>query len=162
MDEASFWSLIETTRPDDRGCEEHASRVEEQLVDLPPAEITAFAQHLRTQLNRAYTWDLWGAAYVINGGCSDDGFEYFRGWLVLQGRQVFDRAVDDPETLADVARPDVECEDILYVPFSAYKTTTGQDLSRAGFPAQSREPAGKEWVEEDLPGRFPRLTAAFG
>jgi len=26
-----------------------------------------------------------GAAYIINGGCSDDGFEYFRRWLVLQG-----------------------------------------------------------------------------
>jgi len=39
----------------------------------------------RRYLNKAYTWDLWGAAYLINGGCSDDGFEYFRRWLVSRG-----------------------------------------------------------------------------
>jgi hypothetical protein len=26
----------------------------------------------------AYTWDLWGAVFVLNGGDSDDGFEYFQ------------------------------------------------------------------------------------
>ena len=54
-------------------------------------------------LAEAYHWDLWGAAYLINGGCSDDGFEYFRRWLVLQGRDVFQAAVSNPDTLAEVA-----------------------------------------------------------
>jgi hypothetical protein len=31
--------------------------------------------------------DQWGAAYLANGGCSDDGFDYFRGWLIGQGRK---------------------------------------------------------------------------
>ncbi|MFE5591185.1 DUF4240 domain-containing protein [Streptomyces sp. NPDC056549] len=33
------------------------------------------------------------AAYMVNGGCCDDGFDYFRGWLIAQGRNVFERAV---------------------------------------------------------------------
>jgi hypothetical protein len=48
-------------------------------------------------MNRAYPWDLWGAAFVINGGCSDDGCERFRARLIMQGRDVFERALDDPE-----------------------------------------------------------------
>jgi len=36
----------------------------------------------------------------VAGGASDDGFEYFRGRLVAQGRAVYDQAVTDPDSLA--------------------------------------------------------------
>ncbi|MFL6076856.1 MAG: DUF4240 domain-containing protein [Mycobacteriales bacterium] len=36
----------------------------------------------------SYQGDLWGAAYLINGGASDDGFDYFRGWLIARTRGV--------------------------------------------------------------------------
>ena len=36
-------------------------------------------------------------------GCSDDGFDYFRGWLIARGRQAFDQAVADPDALANLA-----------------------------------------------------------
>src|SRR5262249_60057219 len=122
----------------------------------------SFAGHLETQLIRAYSWDLWGAAFIINGGCSDDGFEYFRGWLILQGRKTFDDALRDPETLAEVVdEPDVECEDILYAPLQAFKAVTGSDLPRSG-QLHPKEPSGQPWREEDLDARFPRLTGAFG
>lgn len=42
------------------------------------------------------------AASLILGGCSDDGFEYFRGRLIAQGREVFERSVADPDSLADL------------------------------------------------------------
>ncbi|WP_217498085.1 MULTISPECIES: DUF4240 domain-containing protein [Sphingomonas] len=35
---------------------------------------------------RSYRWDLWRAAKVAKGGVSDDGFEYFRTWLISRGR----------------------------------------------------------------------------
>jgi hypothetical protein len=37
----------------------------------------------------SYQGDLRAAAYLINGGASDDGFEYFRGRLITQGREVY-------------------------------------------------------------------------
>jgi hypothetical protein len=40
---------------------------------------------------------------VINRRCSDDGFDYFRSWLMLQGRETFGRAVAAPDSLADLA-----------------------------------------------------------
>jgi len=48
----------------------------------------------------SYRVDLWGAAYLINGGCSDDAFEYFRGWLIVQGRGTYERIVADPPILS--------------------------------------------------------------
>lgn len=50
----------------------------------------------------SYRWELWGAAYLINGGCSDDGFDYFRGWLLGQGRATWQAALADPDSLASV------------------------------------------------------------
>src|SRR5262245_53974222 len=49
------------------------------------------------------SWNLWGAAYLMNGGCSDDGFEYFRAWLMAQGRRTFEKAVEDADTKATKA-----------------------------------------------------------
>ena len=41
---------------------------------------------MRQRLAEAYRWDIWAIAFIINGGCSDDGFEYFRGWLVRKAK----------------------------------------------------------------------------
>jgi hypothetical protein len=50
----------------------------EYLSRLRAADIVGFAMRRRDLASRAYRADLWGAAFIINGGCSDDGFEYFR------------------------------------------------------------------------------------
>jgi Protein of unknown function (DUF4240) len=79
-----------------------------------------------------YRLALWGAAYLINGGCSDDGFDYFRGWLLSQGHATWQAALADPDSLADhpqirMRRPDqeviepLECEDILGSPIGPLK-----------------------------------------
>jgi hypothetical protein len=44
-------------------------------------------------------WRLWAAGYVIAGGMSDDGFHYFRSWIVGKGKKVFDIAMKDPDEL---------------------------------------------------------------
>ncbi|WP_411152717.1 DUF4240 domain-containing protein [Streptomyces sp. A30] len=42
---------------------------------------------------------LWATPYMINGGCSDDGFDYFRGRLIVQGRDPFEQALANPGAL---------------------------------------------------------------
>jgi hypothetical protein len=52
--------------------------LETRLRHLPPSQIAEF-ESIRHRLDeRAYTWDRWGAAYVIEDGCSDDCFRDFR------------------------------------------------------------------------------------
>ncbi len=119
----------------------------------------------------SYRNALWAAASLINGGCGDDGFQYFRGWLIVQGREVFDRSVADPDSLADLPvigpptldRPPVECEETLYIAMRAYRAATGAELPAEAFTIRYPEPdAGWDFDFDDrtkLEQRLPRLTA---
>jgi hypothetical protein len=126
MDIQQFWRLIDTARAqvaDSAHTEAVAARAAMLLSALPPEEIIAAQRVLSGLLAESYQTLLWAAAYVINGGCSDDGFEYFRGWLIAQGRQVFQQSRADPDSLAElpvigppeISRPPIECEDMLYI-----------------------------------------------
>ncbi len=39
---------------------------------------------------------------IMMNGCSDDSFDYFRGWLIAQGKDVYHAALRDPDSLVDV------------------------------------------------------------
>ena len=47
-----------------------------------------------------YRRDLWAAAYLIGGGCSDDSFIDFRAGLIAQGHDWYHKAAA-PDSLAD-------------------------------------------------------------
>jgi hypothetical protein len=103
MNRQQFWELIAAARsqalsPDDG--EAVAREATALLAARPAAEIVAAQQVLWDLMADSYASPLRAAAYVINGGCSDDGFDYFRGWLIAQGREVFERVVADPDALA--------------------------------------------------------------
>jgi hypothetical protein len=103
MKDAEFWSLIDEAR---QQAGDDLDQMEAELMDvlstLPPGKIEDFSEILCSKVDAAYNWNLWGAAYVINGGCSDDGFEYFRAWLVSRGQRAYENALAKPDSLADV------------------------------------------------------------
>lgn len=101
MDFDAFWELIDHVRSNARDDKHMVERVATALEALPTEEILDFEEQMSEVEGRAYRWDVWGAAYLINGGCSDDGFLDFRGWLVAQGRDTFTRAMADPDSLAE-------------------------------------------------------------
>jgi hypothetical protein len=100
-----FWQAIgEAAHPDPY---RHAERVVARLAKGDVDDIIDFDLHWTQARSRAYTAPLWGAATLIQRRpVLDDAFEYFRAWLVLQGQQAYDRAVADPDSLADVIRCD--------------------------------------------------------
>jgi hypothetical protein len=166
MDEASFWALMAQTRGDaDNDSGRQSELLEERLRKLPPQQIVAF-QRLRHRLEeRAYTWDLWGAAYVIEDGCSDDCFRDFRAYLISLGRGTYESALRDPDSLASLVQ-DAETggwENADSVAGDAYESATGEDI-----PAEdsdlSGDPRGQPWDDESqetLMRRYPRLAARF-
>ncbi|MCA9049079.1 MAG: DUF4240 domain-containing protein [Planctomycetaceae bacterium] len=158
-----FWSLIDSTRGDVDDPWGHAEAVESELEQKSPEDIMDFERHLSALMEKSYNWDLWGAAYLINGGCSDDGFDYFRGWLVLQGKKVFEQALKDPDSLADYSgtEMEVECEEILSAAFNAYQTSAGKDFP--GVPINCPD-LGEDWDfddDDEMSSRYPKLFARF-
>jgi hypothetical protein len=163
MDDDRFWAFIGAAR-DAAGedVEDRVSGLEQVLLNHPPDEVAEFRQTYDEMLARSYRWDLWGAAHLVLGGCSDDGFRYFRDWLISEGEAVFEAALADPDSLADVAQDeDFELESFGYVAGEVYEQMTDLPLpaSRTLEPA---EPVGPAWKEEQLPTLLPRLWKKFG
>jgi len=156
-----FWDVIDQARAKGKSCAEGARALERILSELSSTEIEAFARDQENLMRLSYRWDLWGAAFVINGGCSDDGFDYFRGWLMLQGRDVWEAALRDPESLANLSfEGDVDCEDALYAASKAYEAAAGRSLPSIG-DLRPGTPAGTAWKETDLEALYPKLSKRF-
>ncbi|MFK8910728.1 DUF4240 domain-containing protein [Streptomyces sp. YS-3] len=171
MDETEFWELIDSTRADAEGDpEDHAELLVERLLQLDPESVLDFARHFEARYNRAYAWDLWGAAAVLLGGAGDDAFDYFRCWLIGQGREVFEGAVHEPDRLAELLDDfdeeiDGDGEDLGYAADEAYEQLTGAVTPDLGIAPQPAEPVGTALDPEDegaLAERFPRLWERFG
>src|SRR4051812_16701293 len=146
MDLSRFWAVIEQSRRDTDGdLDQQLENLDQLLGQLPPAEIVSFGTILDQLLAASYKGDLWGAASLINGGCSDDGFDYFRRWVVAQGRRVYEDALRDPDSLAAVVEEgDCECEELSYVPIKAYERVTRRkdwydQLPKSAPPAMPQE-----------------------
>ena len=155
-----FWALVETARASGDHCHTIANRLTDTLATLPPSSIVEFDTELTARRIESYRWDLWAVAYVANGGASDDGFDYFRGWLITRGREAFERALRDPPAAVEGAPRvgDLECEDVLGAAYVAYQKKTGQTLPRVKTPWPAT-PAGKPWSEETIDQVYPGLTA---
>ena len=123
MDRDHFWEVVEAARLRADGVDEVPEALVELLRGRPLADLVAFREVQDELFGReAYRWDLWAAAYVINGGASADGFEYFLGWLMAQGRERWESTLTDPDSLAevvDVDTGDLDCEEMPYVAPSA-------------------------------------------
>ncbi|MET9469563.1 DUF4240 domain-containing protein [Streptomyces sp. NPDC006544] len=174
MDKQTFWKLIETARAQAEP-DQVAERAAELLAQYPASETAAAQQVLWDLLAESYRAPLWAAAYLINGGCSDDGFDYFRGWLLTQGEAVFTAALADPDSLADhppvraaaagEEGEDLEDEDALSIAWTAYASATGRELPADSFTI-GYPPLDPSWDFDfddtaELAPRLPRLSALF-
>jgi Protein of unknown function (DUF4240) len=165
-----FWQIIKRAGESCHDPDAHVDALRAALRELALEEIISFEVAFRRYLNKAYTWDLWGAAYVIHGGCSDDGFEYFRRWLVSRGHDVYEAALADPDSLAELeTQPGIwEFESIYYVARKAFREKGGdgdvRDYSEPEAGLAGPGPSGEPFDdgEEHLMRRYPRLWRRFG
>ncbi|CAL9426988.1 MULTISPECIES: DUF4240 domain-containing protein [Streptomyces] len=170
MDETEFWELVDDAREAAEGDpEEQADLLVERLARLDPDSVLDFARHFESRYNRAYRWDLWGAAWVLLDGASDDAFDFFRCWLIGQGREVFEGALHDPDGLADLLGDfdeeiDGDGEELGYAADEAYEQLTGVVAPDLELPPPPAEPEGTPLDFENerlLAERYPRLWERF-
>src|SRR5690606_24866072 len=130
------------------GHEARAGRLVERRAGRDPGAVMDVARHCESRYRRAYRWDLWGAAWVLLDGASDDAFDFFRCWLIGQGREVFEGALHDPDALADLLDDDFDeevdgdGEELGYAADEAYEQLTGTIAPDLGLPPGPAEPEG--------------------
>ncbi len=171
MDETEFWEIVDSTREAaDGDPDEQADLLVERLAGLDgPEAVVDFARHFETRFHRAFRWDVWAAADIMLGGADDESFDYFRCWLIGQGRHVFEGALHSPDDLGVLVEEfdpetDGEAEDLGYAADEAYEQLTGVRLPDLHLPPLKR-PEGEPVDFDDehaMAERFPQLWARFG
>ena len=158
-----FWQIIDAVHVSSTGDMDLKCKIlKERLSRLDKKDLRDFIDHFDFADAQAYTWPLWGAAYVIHGGCSDDSFSDFRATLISQGREIYERALADPESLAELSlreKNDLCYEGYQYVKNDVSEEKFGEILPRSeSFP---KDPTGEEWDEKKVGQHYPRLAEKY-
>lgn len=124
ISEQEFWNIIEQS--------EKGKNLEHILMPLTRQEIIGYVYWWIYFNKISYRQDLWAVAYTVLGGCSDDGFDYFRFWLVARGKEVFYEALENADSLcneflnlSDDEYP--EAEDFDYAYINVFNQRFGED-----------------------------------
>lgn len=181
MNEDQFWQIIQTAKRAASDDDQQLELIATALQALEPDDLLEFQRIFNRLHKSSYRADLWGAAYIINGGSSDDGFDYFRGWLIAQGREVFTAALEQPDSLDALFKGETEAdflcelEGMLTVAEQLWMEKTGLDdedmdeavgksiielLKHSDFSAWCDENGHADDVK--CKAVYPRLWARFG
>lgn len=164
LNEDLYWQIVQKALKKYPDQEAQQQALVSQLKSLAPIQIVGFKLRTDQLLYDIYNSKMWCAAYIIKGGCSDDGFEYFRCWVIAKGKAVYDNAKSNPDNLVnelDDETDEYEFEDFLYVANDVFKEKTGKDLDdfiddkNPGY-TESNQVIEFDW-EEDKPETLKAL-----
>ncbi|MEU4091156.1 DUF4240 domain-containing protein [Streptomyces sp. NPDC026673] len=184
MDTDRFWQLIESARSTAAaGGEPFDVVLAKALTQRPAQEILEYAERFDELHDALYRWDVWAAAYLIGGGCSDDGFMDFRAGMIALGRAWYERVAAEPDSLAghpavvEAARAHRDdalfYEEVNYAAADAFERLTGdQDAfytawaayRPAGAEAEAEPDMGEDFDFDDdaeMHRRLPRLARLY-
>lgn len=161
MNELTFWQIIEDAHKQSGGnCSLQVDSIEKDLTKLDDLAIVEFKKILLQRLNQSCSWDLLNSMAIIEGYVSDDSFEYWRAGLILQGRKIFEDALKNPETLADVRFE--RCERFLYSATEVWcNRHPDEDMIYPSVPKAELSGDNPISTVEELKARFPRLVEMF-
>jgi uncharacterized protein DUF4240 len=169
VDDDTFWGIIETARADAGPDTSFADALVEELATRSVREVRDFHERFFELHTSLYRWDIWAAAYLIGGGCSDDSFSYFRAGVIGQGREWYQRVLASPDSLADhpaalsPRNGRLFYEEISYAADYAIERITGTEehIGYAG-PREGDQDMGEDFDFDDpreMHRRLPRLAA---
>nr|WP_319395942.1 DUF4240 domain-containing protein [uncultured Desulfobacter sp.] len=131
MDEEQYWDIIDDSLSNSKDQESQEKLIINELQKLSLEDIIGFRLRTDKLLYDTYNSEMWCAAYIMNGGCSDDSFEYFRCWLISRGKGAYQKAKKAPDSLITevVAGYDYyDFESFWYVALVAFERLTGENL----------------------------------
>ncbi|MFD7693011.1 DUF4240 domain-containing protein [Streptomyces sp. NPDC059805] len=182
MDISEFWTVIEAARSAAAPDGSFADALVDELASRTEGDILRYQERFDEVHDAVYRWDVWAAAYLIGGGCSDDSFMDFRAGLIALGRDWYERVAACPDSLAEhpaviaaVGAHDDHVlfyEDVNYAASGAFRRVTGggRDFYDAWDEyAASRDGSRQDSVDmgedfdfddpDEVRRRLPRLAA---
>lgn len=131
LDEDLFWQIIDKSLKNAKDQNSQEQYLIREIEKLSPKEMIGFRLRTDKLLYDTYTSEMWCAGYIMNGGCSDDMFEYFRNWIISRGKETYYNAKENPDSLIREVTEELdyyEFEGFWYVALNAFKKKTQKDL----------------------------------
>ncbi len=156
MNETIFWHLIEISLAESRVKPNAIFQIlQEKLARLSGDEILRFDQILHELVRVGFRSNLLAAATIINAGSDLDELSDFEAFILMQGKQIWDQALKNPDSLADLEYAgDFVCTEIWSVPERAYEQATGQeDFEMMHFEYQPQNLIGATDIWQDSKGK---------
>jgi len=173
MDTKEFWKLIdESRRLSGSDLNRQGQCLFDLLAKLPPEKIAAFGHRFDSYDIQLDHYDIWAAAFIVRGGCSDDSFDDFRGSMIALGEDLVTALLQDPDNLRnfldkycyDDPEHELFVEGFSSIAARAYAEVTGKDLPRLHsepYEGTKGEPWNGNNEEAELKRRCPRLWNRF-
>ena len=131
LDEEIYWKIIDQSVKKTSNQEDQEEYLVSKIEKLTPIEIIGFSLRTDQLLEDSYTSLLWCAAHIMNHGCSDELFEYFRCWIISRGKEAYYQSKANPDYLInelDDELDEYEFESFWYLSNDAFENKTGEDL----------------------------------
>jgi Protein of unknown function (DUF4240) len=167
MIEEHFWALIEGSRQG----KDQIAILARALASMSIDDLSGFENVLCQLIAESTVLCIVEACFVVQGTVTDDTLEDFLCWLILQGRERFHRALDDPDTICEWASREVTDNYEVFRLGNALVTLAysvaenrGLDcgLSSEAIVSNTADIVG-EWAEskEEFRRRYPCLVDEF-
>lgn len=132
MTEQQFWDIInQSLQQNAPGSDGQYLSIGQSLSTLTPKQLVEFENHLARQKNRAFSFSILMANFILQSYINDDIFEDFRLWLLSFGQDKFEAILEDADKLAEfsnVSDPieDITGEGLVFAAREAYEAATGK------------------------------------
>lgn len=156
-----FWAILDEARGGSSASvsPKALSRVLSLLSDR---EVSAFGHMFTEKLCALNFWGLWAAGFIIAGGMGDDGFHYFRSWIIGKGKNVFDTAMKNPDAIGPwIDDREVDNEALEYVAVEIMENRGGQDPRELSDCDPDATPQGEPFEDDTVTEVCPTLASLF-
>jgi len=108
----------------------------------------------------------WAVGSIVDGHIDPQFSISFQIWIILQGREFYEKVLKDPNAIIERISADDPATDFrfLYLQTAArntYEDSTGKELPDIDEKFSNRQPAGKAWSWRDLQKMHPQLWEKF-
>lgn len=161
IDDKLFWQIIAKAQSSSDSTSERIESIVIQLEAFSASQIRKFQKILLSKISELYRSDIWALAFIAQDGCSDDAFEAFRAWLVLQGQKIFNQAIQDIYKIVPYVPPGLgtSAPELFSAAEIAYEARAGKMMTPVKMPRTKL--IGDHWEESDLERLYPKIVSHY-
>lgn len=172
MQEEDFWSLIQESILFSNGAtEKQLTFLLDNLSCREEKEILGFELTFRELIEKSYHYNVIGLLKVMQGSITDDSMLYFRCNLILHGKELFYKIIQNPNNLSCKINNNNYAEHLLSVTDSAYikrfGTNTDKELpskiasTYIDYNNEDYPLLGMPWNDNDFTKRYASLIKLY-